>query len=617
MSENELYLDAAAICDHYEKIARLDFSRNSALVTLSSNLNVVDQIAKAAENALNQMAGINSEISDESKPSVDQEPSKEETKVQDTEVKSAQNSCEDVNVPFIGKNKELIAEGQIQGEIPSVAEGYGLFPSNWEEPKEVLDTLEDCYNCNLRADFKWQLKPLNLMNELNKLIDQLHGTIDDILTSLEPFDFLKGICDFKGKFNFVCAADWMALLMAWDGLLSSYFGQLVRLSLNWTFIIGPFIKWIIDSAGVMIDVVRRALSAPLDCLANFLKQAILLKNKAIDSYDSTVAFAETLPEYFKNSGWEDKYKAHNRLNVQKGELGAAGYIFGKEEGAFKFTGDGDGVFTGFDYSLNDTAEDYFKKKKAQRALERKQKKKQKLQYKIKDQESEVKSKTRNADIAIENLEKAFPYDSATEKELKFKERQIKSYGKMISDEQEKLERLESKKDSFGFLENILLHVNEAKAFINNLFANFLLSLKSLNTWVVGSLNFSVKLGGQILMVLDLIKMVNGIINISKAINKKGLDFDGLCSLAEEDPEAAKELMNRWFGGDTLISDTKKSVADAAEDIKQFEDKFCGGVDVNTFSGANPSGGSSGSSDPSDLDNIDATVNISDIVYDDE
>ena len=55
MSENELYLDAAAICDHYEKIARFDFSRNSALVTLSSNLNVVDQIAKAAENALNQM----------------------------------------------------------------------------------------------------------------------------------------------------------------------------------------------------------------------------------------------------------------------------------------------------------------------------------------------------------------------------------------------------------------------------------------------------------------------------------------------------------------------------------------------------------------------------------
>lgn len=590
MSSDEIYLDAAAICEAYEKEAKFSFTRNSALITLSANIGIANGIIGAAENAMNQM------------PRPDAPRPNEPNVEQPQGVESAQagaNSCDEgnVDIPFIGEEVNLIEE--TEGSLPSMEDALsfiGLPPS-----KEVKETLDECYNCNLRADFDWQLKPLNLMSELNKLVDQLALTADQILESLEPFDLVKSFCDLRATFNVVCLADWTALLLAWEGLLASYFGELIRISLNWTFLIGPFIKYLIDAAATFADVIRRALSAPLDCFASFLKTLIRTRDATLSAAEGTAAFGESIPKYFEKKNWIGKYEQQN-ATLDEEAVESQNYLksfFGKEPGFIRGkASDKNGIPLSFDFSLNDTNESYYKKRKAKKAFDRQKNKKREhdtyWDKQIAKAKKEYTEHLESFDGLFENLQ-----GSKEEKEAE-ESRLIKAFDEKSKRLKKEIQEKKKEKDTKpGWLERTLMWTNQAKEHINNLFANLLLCLKSFNNWIVGSLDFSVAVTGKILMLLDFVKLINGIINAKSIMDKQeGGGLESLCKLVEENPDRAKDLLNSWFGDvdpAAGIQRTRDSVAEAMEDFKNFEDGFCSTVNVTV------------ESDDYEISNVDVTI----------
>jgi hypothetical protein len=165
------------------------------------------------------------------------------------------------------------------------------------------DFLQDCINCSLSFNFDLQIKPINLLAEIEKLLKNIETALDFIKDRLDPFSTLKDLCALFAGIRWLCPMDLLLMLMALQALLRKYGMSMVQLSFDWTMIVGPIIKAIVDILVSALEQVLSAIMQPIDCIIGVLSSVDSLINTGIDTVLSVAgAGQDVVDNFYKDTG---------------------------------------------------------------------------------------------------------------------------------------------------------------------------------------------------------------------------------------------------------------------------------------------------------------------------
>ena len=423
-----------------------------------------------------------------------------------TGVNSDVNTCDTEQSLFTFTMQKEKKEFKFNG----VDEEFEVFFRNLNDKDR--DKFEDCWGCDLRPTFDWQIKPVNFLSELEEVIKGIQSAVDDFMEQINPKDFFEDLCPifdlFNSDFQWMCGADLMALMNALQLVLARYINQSIGLDLSVTSLLGPLIKFIADGLTASMESIRDILIAPLDCIRSVLVTTEALVNEFNDlAATGEVAFsaiARPFSQEKANGKNYDKWKTNSETNDKLYYDSEGERLKGEILGSIQTTSNKKGKLS-YSFNAQSDLDDIFKAKKQER------------------HENQV---------------------------LKRKER---------GDED----------PSKSFLQKLIMTINTAEKFINEFFANLIFSVKSLNNMVVGNIAFNLKLAGTILFVIDLINVVNVWI---KLYDKYGVD--GFSKLCEKMKEGDEEFVNKYLQPWSIVNSGPDD-PDPNLNIEQSDINTCG------------------------------------------
>ena len=162
------------------------------------------------------------------------------------------------------------------------------------EDNPTANYLEECFGCDLRLSFDWQLKPLALMGPIDAFLDTINDALDIFKERLDPFNILKEICFLLNHLKTLCPADLIMILLSLKMLLKKYLLQLFSIKFDWTVLLGPLLKFIVDSLTSLLEQIAQVILAPIDCVLTGLKSANALLNSLNDFLGTAKGFGETV-----------------------------------------------------------------------------------------------------------------------------------------------------------------------------------------------------------------------------------------------------------------------------------------------------------------------------------
>tara|TARA_A100001201_G_scaffold15389_2_gene18575 strand:+ start:1837 stop:3525 length:1689 start_codon:yes stop_codon:yes gene_type:complete len=547
IEQDQNYLDACKIVDSYERAIRSERNEVSVLMMMEANLDFMEEILESSQSALNEM-----DIVDNSPESEREENTSDNNQQAALSENKDQNSCaeekEFVSIdgatinfksldPVTADASELLVDPV--NAIDAFLGGDGEITA-----EDIQKAASECFECNLKAEFDFQIKPINLLSELMPLINQIGAMLDNIINELKPFDLMANLCKMSKNIRLFCLPDLLSILVTLEGLIKRYIGEAFKLVLNWTFIVGPIIKGVVDIAATLMEQIRRLLVAPLDCAAGIIGSILDFEENAKDKFENMEAFAASFVDYdyktkSRTLSRSMKFSPDPELESTKSAL---------KDDKRKTDGSAEKNLTyGWEFSVNDTlASSYEKKKEQIKARNRLNKRKAAVDKLNKD----PRKAQSILEKAVNNINSDLIYvdgKSPTEMELN-----------AIEEEYERLAEQENQ----GILKNLLFAINEGRDWVNSLHANLLLSLKALNGLVANNLEASLKLGGWILMIFDIIKVIQLIVHFFKSGN-----FKSICDIMDNDPERLKDILEKDFKWAAV--DLEKTQADLDEWEKQI------------------------------------------------
>jgi hypothetical protein len=302
------YQWASMIVDFYEKSAIRSESREGALIMGMGPLSAMDMILESSEKVLTSWAS-----NDPSqKKSQTYNFGSGDTKASITLTDGDQKpdcDCEDLLDPDTTFSEEGLTYTSPGLKVTAQTDPIDLWDKLVKElgleelglPRDqAREWLKECLNCDLQLNFSWQVQPVNLLGPIAKLLADIDKIIDKFADQLDPTRLLKDLCSFFEGFRPFCPPDILMLLLALKMLLRKYvmFGLDVRL--DWTAVVGPLIKLIVDAIASLLEQIVQILVAPLDCMINALKAANSVLKAGIDLARTAEAAGKALDDTFRN-----------------------------------------------------------------------------------------------------------------------------------------------------------------------------------------------------------------------------------------------------------------------------------------------------------------------------
>jgi hypothetical protein len=196
--------------------------------------------------------------------------------------------------------------------------------------RELGDYLAECLGCDLRLQFDWQLKPVNLLAPIEAMLDQFERLLASIEASVNPYRALSGICDLLNALKTICIPDLILILASLKLLFRKYLTSAVNVKLDWTAVLGPILKAVIQGVSSLLDNISAVLIAPLDCALGSLKVANELEREIRDlSYHVSVFAKETKEDV--QSILSGEIPANYEFNGITKDVGWTGPDLGSEE----------------------------------------------------------------------------------------------------------------------------------------------------------------------------------------------------------------------------------------------------------------------------------------------
>lgn len=166
------------------------------------------------------------------------------------------------------------AEAKLSGGVEFDADLLELlFPGGADGESAVRNYLSECLNCDLRLQFDWQLKPLNLLGPIEGLLQSIEAAIDSFTMRIDPFRSLEGICNLMNGLRGFCIPDLIMIVMSLKLLLKKYTLGAIEVKLDWTTVLAPLLKLILEGIVSLLDSLMAIILAPLDCTISGLAAA--------------------------------------------------------------------------------------------------------------------------------------------------------------------------------------------------------------------------------------------------------------------------------------------------------------------------------------------------------
>lgn len=165
-------------------------------------------------------------------------------------------------------------------------------------PKQILEDpggyAERCFNCMTSLDFNWQVQPINFMSEFDKLLRQMEDLLDWMARRANPQSVFQWLCNFDWLFTALCPTSWVGLLGMLSALLIKYQMDSFSLSLDWTSIVGPIIKGIMDAIVSLIEALIALVLQPIDCVIGVLRTIDNVVDSGMEALNQVYGFGDYL-----------------------------------------------------------------------------------------------------------------------------------------------------------------------------------------------------------------------------------------------------------------------------------------------------------------------------------
>lgn len=494
------------LIEQYEQRMRMDATRSSAMSSFLSPLGALSDITSGIETVINENPII--------KNNIPKKPMSGSTDPQQM-LNADKNTCEE--------------EEFEEGLIPKL--DWGIEEKKQEKTyldmgvmlsPEEAQNLEDCWNCDLKAEFDWEVKPVNFLAEIDELMNDIEDAIDHVIDATNPHNLLAELCplfNLDSEFSWMCAPDIMAMLQGIQLVLSRYLNESLNFTLNWTSVIGPLIKFVADSLSMCMENIRNIILAPINCINSVLKTVSQIQ----DEFNELAGTVGTLGTALdpRNSSLAQLFEKENYSENRKPGVESitkdnkAGSYF-TSPGDVGFTRDGGNISTGLTFNYNANLNDLLKEnKRNSQGL-----------FKLGGEKFTNQKWAPNAIVPT-----------------------LKDAGGWVGDVDRFL-RTDDKGKPVNLLQKIILTLNSAENIINNLFANLIFTIKSLNKMIVGNLSFNIKISGIILFLIDLINLCYIWLEIIK--NQGPNAFQNLCKeMSDGEGEMYDKVKHPWFSEKTI------------------------------------------------------------------
>jgi len=253
-----------SIIEEYEKAALRKASRSAIMVTLNGPLSAMDRMTDSARSV------------------VDSEPS----------------------------DYSMDDDDDSDLSLKDVYNGFGdTATGSW---------LEECLNCNLRPLEAWQLAPLEWLTPLQDLIAQINMAIDNIEAAIDDVGPISQICLLlEGMGGLTCPQDILIMIQALTMLFRLRAGNLLKIRLDWTAVLGPLLSVIFDAVGHILGWVETLVFGILDCMLGAIGTLGSIQQEAGEAYgvlDAYVGrpqeelgvFNEDVPDFSREFGLIDE-----------------------------------------------------------------------------------------------------------------------------------------------------------------------------------------------------------------------------------------------------------------------------------------------------------------------
>ena len=506
--EHYRYVYLSLICQKYEQAAKRSGTREGATAAMWHSVQSVSMALKSTEVSLSRFGEANDAIADRARSKVD---SAKASKSKSGSQSERDNFCDsEVNINLADPNDSTTLDVSLGGEVISPSQPFkqalqktldsmGVH-SDIVSADEVLDYFDDCWDCDLTAEFSWQIQPLNLLLGFEDFLKDLEDIIDSIINSLNPMDMLVDLCDFFDGFSFVCIPDLIMLLLALNMLITKYVMMAISISFDWTMIIGPIIKWIVDAIAALIQQIMQIAVAPIDCAIGALRTVQELIDSADDLQGTMMAAGEALAGQAtlgmtSLGGINTSVAPTPGITATSAANMPGGFMGGDLEGSERWTEDGQPIETGSGgFSLardvTNSAGSF-----------------------VSDNMSGMLTIDRG-DGDDPNAQGAFPSTIPTGFTVGIND----TFSSIIN--LRKKERKEGKNTipSLGDItafKKVLIALQDFKQMIVDFFSQILFVIKSLNSLFGGKLALNVEAMGIIMLIVDLIKLIQILISLKK------------------------------------------------------------------------------------------------------
>ena len=129
--------------------------------------------------------------------------------------------------------------------------------------------IEECLNCDIRPLAPWQMSPLDFMGPIKDLMAQINQQLDNIDRTINDFGPISQICNLlNGLKGLTCPQDILIMIMSLNMLFKLRAGQLLKIRLDWTVMLGPLLSVIFDGVAKLLGWIETLVMNVLDCLIN-------------------------------------------------------------------------------------------------------------------------------------------------------------------------------------------------------------------------------------------------------------------------------------------------------------------------------------------------------------
>lgn len=304
--EHYRYTYLSDLCTEYRKAAISSGTRKGTVAAMWAPVKGVSFVIESTENMLDSFDTFGRQIKNTSASRTGNKNSRVGTEADSTKTEST-SGCGDTQEKQTFKSfLNDLADPNQDASLEIEAKGTGRIKSASNQlyidklpgiegiDEDILKYMEECWDCDLKVQFDWQLKPLNLLIGLEGFLDDIEDLLNMLNDMLDPSKFLANFCDFFDGFNWICPPDLVALLLALSMLIKKYMMLSIDINLDWTALLGPIIKWIVDAIASFLQQIVQIIVAPLDCVIGVLQSIQSVIDAADDLSDSAISAANYL-----------------------------------------------------------------------------------------------------------------------------------------------------------------------------------------------------------------------------------------------------------------------------------------------------------------------------------